>query len=72
MFFWCTGPDHITFMLSLYDGIKLKDWSLSDGEPLKGPLWNGRPTYFVYYSCANDIIPWDFWIDIEVNIIQNK
>ncbi|XP_027845862.2 endoplasmic reticulum metallopeptidase 1-like [Aphis gossypii] len=64
--FSAIGPDHITFMLSLYDGIKLKDWSLSDGEPLKGPLWNDRPTYFVYYSCANDIIPWDFWIDIEV------
>jgi len=64
--FSVNGPDHITFLLSLYDNIKLKDWSLSTSEPLKGPLWNGRPTYFVYYACANDIIPWDFWIDLEV------
>lgn len=58
-------------MLSLYDNVKLKEWSLSTGEPLKGPLWNGRLTYFVYYACANDIVPWDFWIDIEVNTIFN-
>ncbi|XP_025425478.1 endoplasmic reticulum metallopeptidase 1-like isoform X2 [Sipha flava] len=64
--FSATGPDHLTFLLSLYDGINLKDWSLSLDKPLEGPQWNGRPTYFVYYSCANDITPWDFWIDLEV------
>lgn len=64
--FYCLGPDHITFVLSLYDDVKLKSWNLSIGEPLEGPLWNGRPTYFVYYACANDIIPWNFWIDLEV------
>lgn len=57
-------------MLSVYDGVKLKGWSFNSGKPLEGPLWNGRPTYFVYYACANDIIPWDFWIDLEVNIIR--
>lgn len=63
------GPDHLTFLLSLYDGVNLKDWSLSLDKPLEGPQWNGRPTYFVYYSCANDITPWNFWIDLEVNIL---
>lgn len=70
VYFHCTGPDHITFLLSLYGSVKLKDWSLSSGEPLQGPQWNGRPTYFVYYACANDNIPWDFWIDLEVYIIN--
>lgn len=65
----CTGPDHITFLLSLYDGVKLKDWNLSGDDPLEGPQWNGRPTYFVFYACANDIVPWDFWIDLEVKTI---
>lgn len=67
MYFCCIGPDHITFVLSLYDGIKLNDWSFSNGKPLEGPQWNGRPTFFVHYACANDIVPWDFWIDLEVN-----
>lgn len=70
MYFYYVGPDHITFLLSLYDDVKLKDWSLCSGEPLKGPQWNGNPTYFVYYACANDIVPWDFWIDLEVSAIK--
>lgn len=72
MYSRCTGPDHITFLLSLYDGVKLKDWNLNSGKPLEGPQWNGRPTYFIFYACANDIVPWDFWIDIEVKIICFK
>lgn len=69
MCFCCAGPDHITFVLSLYNDVKLNGWSLTTSEPLKGPLWNGQPTYFIHYACANDIIPWDFWIDLEVNAI---
>lgn len=67
---FCAGPDHITFLLSLYGDIKMKDWSLSSSTPLEGPQWNGQPTYFVYYACANDIVPWDFWIDLEVKRIN--
>ncbi|XP_050425475.1 endoplasmic reticulum metallopeptidase 1-like [Adelges cooleyi] len=60
------GPDHITMVISPYNDVKLKDWSVSNSKPFEGPRWNGRPTYFIYYSCANDIVPWDFWVDLEV------
>lgn len=69
MNFCCVGPDHITIVLSLYDEIKLIDWSFNNDKPLEGPKWNGHPTYFIHYACANDIVPWDFWIDLEVNLI---
>jgi len=72
MYLCFAGPDHITFLLSLYDGVRLKDWNLNSGEPLEGPRWNDRPTYFVFYACANDIVPWDFWIDLEVKTVYFK
>ncbi|KAK2579325.1 hypothetical protein KPH14_008277 [Odynerus spinipes] len=65
-----TGPNHIGIILSPYKGIHLTKWSVSDREPLKGPMWNGRETYFIYYSCASDCIPYTFSIELNVSSIQ--
>lgn len=65
-----TGPDHIGIIFSPYKGIHLEKWTVSDKEPLKGPMWNGRETYFLYYSCASDCIPYTFSIELNVSSVQ--
>ncbi|XP_043681351.1 endoplasmic reticulum metallopeptidase 1-like isoform X1 [Vespula pensylvanica] len=61
-----TGPDHIGIILSPYKDVHLEKWSISNKEPLKGPMWNGRETYFIYYACASDCIPYTFSIELSV------
>ncbi|XP_046828607.1 endoplasmic reticulum metallopeptidase 1-like isoform X1 [Vespa crabro] len=61
-----TGPDHIGIILSPYKDVHLEKWSISNMEPLKGPMWNGRETYFIYYACASDCIPYTFSIELNV------
>jgi len=61
------GPDHISIILSPYEGVHLKKWSVIDGKPLKGPMWNGRETYFIYYACASDCVPYTFSIELNVS-----
>lgn len=60
------GPDHMTLFISPYRGVELKSWSLVAGPPLKGPSWENRSTYYVYYSYGSDPQTWNFWIDFEV------
>ncbi|XP_067004414.2 endoplasmic reticulum metallopeptidase 1 [Anabrus simplex] len=72
MTFSITGPDHIGVMISPYSGVTLIGWSLVPGDPLQGPKWNGRDTYFIYYSCASDPKPWVFWIDLKGNSGVNQ
>lgn len=59
----------MNIILSPSEGLKLTNWSLVPGKPLVGPKWNGRDTYFVYYSYGSDPEPWIFWIDIQVLFI---
>jgi hypothetical protein len=61
------GPDHIGVMFSPVPGVTLDHWSLDEHEPLAGPKWNGRDTYFIYYAYASDPDPWTFSIDLKVN-----
>lgn len=56
----------MTLFVSPHKDVRLKGWSLLPGEPLKGPQWNKRDTYFVYYSYGSDPQPWNFWIDLQV------
>ncbi|XP_031849002.1 endoplasmic reticulum metallopeptidase 1 [Nomia melanderi] len=65
-----TGPDHISIILSPYKGVHLERWSILEGNPLQGPKWNDRETYFVYYSCASDCIPYTFSIELNVPFAQ--
>jgi hypothetical protein len=61
------GPDHIGVMLSPVLGVALDHWSLDDQEPLAGPKWNGRDTYFVYYAYASKPEPLTFSFDLKVS-----
>ncbi|XP_012263393.2 endoplasmic reticulum metallopeptidase 1-like [Athalia rosae] len=61
-----TGPDHIGIMLSPYEGVHLKKWSVLNDPPLQGPHWNNRETYFIYYACSSDCEPYSFTVDLEV------
>lgn len=63
------GPDHMSLVLSPRLGVKVTQWSLVPGEPLQGVTFNGRPTYFVYYSYASDPEPYQFWVDFQVSNI---
>ncbi|CAH0380645.1 unnamed protein product [Bemisia tabaci] len=65
--FVANGPDHMNLVLSPYPGVTLLSWSLVQGTPLAGPKWNGRDTYYVYYSCGSDPEPWNFSIDLLVS-----
>ena len=60
------GPDHMTLFVSPYAGVELKSWSFLSGDPLKGPNWKNRSTYFVYYSYGSDRQLWNFWMEFEV------
>nr|XP_012141016.1 PREDICTED: endoplasmic reticulum metallopeptidase 1-like [Megachile rotundata]XP_012141017.1 PREDICTED: endoplasmic reticulum metallopeptidase 1-like [Megachile rotundata]XP_012141018.1 PREDICTED: endoplasmic reticulum metallopeptidase 1-like [Megachile rotundata]XP_012141019.1 PREDICTED: endoplasmic reticulum metallopeptidase 1-like [Megachile rotundata] len=62
-----TGPDHISIILSPYKGVHLEKWSVVEGKPLEGPKWNDRETYFIYYSCASDCVPFTFSFELNVN-----
>ncbi|XP_015591672.1 endoplasmic reticulum metallopeptidase 1-like, partial [Cephus cinctus] len=64
--FSVTGPDHIGIILSPYKDVHLQKWNVLDGRPLQGPMWKNRETYFIYYSCASDCIPYHFSITLAV------
>ena len=61
-----SGPDHMGLIVCPETGIELDGWSLLEGEPLAGPEWHGRKTYFVYYAYAADPKPWVFHLDFKV------
>lgn len=60
-------------MLSPYKSVHLEKWSVLDGKPLQGPTWNNRETYFIYYSCVSNCVPYTFSIELNVgfNYIYN-
>ncbi|EFN89465.1 Endoplasmic reticulum metallopeptidase 1, partial [Harpegnathos saltator] len=61
-----TGPDHIGIILSPHKGVHLEKWTIAEGKPLQGPMWNDRETYFIYYACASDCVPYTFSIELSV------
>ncbi|XP_020289760.1 endoplasmic reticulum metallopeptidase 1-like [Pseudomyrmex gracilis] len=65
-----TGPDHIAIILSPYKDVRLEKWSILDEKPLQGPVWNNRETYFIYYACASDCVPYTFSIMLNVSAVQ--
>lgn len=62
------GPAHIGVMISPVQGVEINQWSIPTPEPLAGPLWNGRNTYFIFYAYGLDPVPLAFWIDFKVYI----
>lgn len=66
-FYLLLGPDHMSIILSPYKGIHLEKWSVIDEKPLQGPMWNDRETYFIYYACASDCMPYTFSIELNVS-----
>lgn len=65
-----TGPDHIGIILSPYKDVHLEKWSILGEKPLQGPMWNDRETYFIYYACASDCVPYTFSIELNVSAVQ--
>lgn len=63
----CLGPDHIGIILSPYKGVHLEKWSIFDEKPVQGPMWNDRETYFIYYACASNCVPYTFSIELNVS-----
>lgn len=63
------GPTHIEVMVSPVLGVDLVRWSLESKKPLKGPLWNGRPTYFIYYAYGLERVPFTFSMDFKVRTL---
>ncbi|XP_043192678.1 endoplasmic reticulum metallopeptidase 1-like [Amphibalanus amphitrite] len=62
-----TGPDHMTMQLSPRPGVQLLRWNLADGVPLTGQEFQGRPTYFLYFSWGRSSAPWTIWADFKVS-----
>lgn len=60
------GPDHMTMQMSPRRGVTLLRWNLADGIPLTGQTFQGRPTYFLYYSWGKTSAPWVVWADFKV------
>ena len=52
--------------LSPRPGVQLLRWSLADGVPLTGQQFQGRPTYFLYFSWGRRSAPWTVWVDFKV------
>lgn len=65
-----TGPDHMGLMVSPVKEAELLRWSILEGAPLAGPKWNGRETYFVYFSYADKPKSWVFSLDLRVSTIS--
>ncbi|XP_043797337.1 endoplasmic reticulum metallopeptidase 1-like isoform X2 [Apis laboriosa] len=42
-------------------------FNVTEGKPLEGPKWNNRETYFIYYSCASDCVPFTFSLELNIN-----
>ena len=56
----------MTMQLSPRPGVSLLGWNLADGVPLTGQEFQGRPTYFLYYSWGETAAPWIIWADLQV------
>ncbi|CAH1181734.1 unnamed protein product [Phyllotreta striolata] len=60
------GPSHMGVMISPALGVEFDSWSLPTDGPVEGPLWNGRKTYFIYYSYGIENKPFVFSIMFKV------
>lgn len=61
-----TGPDHMGLFFAPAKGVELVGWEFTTKIP---PTWlkmDGRPVYFVYYSCGLPSGPWTFWFDFQI------
>lgn len=64
--FEISGPTHMGVMISPTLGVEISSWSIPTPEPLAGPLWNGRNTYFIYYAYGLNPVPFRFWVDFKL------
>lgn len=60
------GPDHMGLIISPKTNVEFVKWSLNEDGPVKGPMWNGQDTYFVYYACSSNPEPWIVSLDFKV------
>jgi len=67
LLFKAVGPDHMGVFISPAMGIRIKSWSLADGNVLEGPEWKmGRPTHYIFHSSGKENDSWEFWLELEV------
>merc|ERR1712106_929385 len=65
LLFKAVGPDHMGVFISPAMGIRIKSWSLADGNVLEGPQWKmGRPTHYIFHSSGKENDSWESWLDL--------
>lgn len=63
--FELTGTDAMGVMISPMPGIEIVKWSFFHEVTETGMDYQGRPTYFVFYSAGINA-PGTFWVDLKV------
>lgn len=58
------GPDHMAFYLSPALGTEIFEWSISEAVVRSVYQWNGRSTYYIFFSYAVDTSAYRFSIDL--------
>lgn len=70
--YYISGPNHMAFYISPNLNVNLSNWSFIDFVPRSGPYWNGRRTYFSYFSYAALPLTTDkFTLTFEVPVNYN-
>lgn len=64
------GPSHLGIMFSPVKGVELENWSLSSKPLVANAPWNNRKTYFIFYSYAADMVPFNLTLDLRVSCIK--
>ena len=63
--------DHSNIHLSPSEGCQLIGWNLTEAEPMQGPAWHNRTTYFVFlvsgYEAKTPLYDKSFWVDLWVS-----
>lgn len=62
------GPSHLGIMFSPVKGVELQKWSLSSEPLVTNAPWNNRDTYFIFYSYAANMVPFNLTLELRVNM----
>lgn len=65
--FQAIGPSHLGIMFSPTNDVVLDKWSLPSEPLIANKLWNDRKTYFIFYSYADKMVPFNLTLDLKVS-----
>ncbi|XP_055917039.1 endoplasmic reticulum metallopeptidase 1 [Eupeodes corollae] len=60
--FTLSGPDRTVVYIGPLEGVKVTDWSFNR-TPLEDAKY--KPPYFIYTTYSKELIPLNFWIELE-------